>query len=114
LPPVIYDQILSSERRIAGIPALAEVLRDPDFITSIVNRIKKILPNSNLPLGMALNQICIFLKTEESIRGILETECESNFSETEEYHSLMFTCSLLVYVEYLKLSRKEESTGGSV
>jgi hypothetical protein len=114
LPPSIYDQILSSERRIAGIPALAEVLRDPDYITSIMNRIKKILPNPNLPLGVALSQICILLKTEESIMGILETECESNFSGTEEYHSLMFACSLIVYVEYLKLIGKEGSTGGRV
>jgi hypothetical protein len=98
----VYDQIWSSEKRITKIPELLELLMDPDYVTIIINRIKKNLGN-NLPMGIILEQICILLKANTEIEDILSEECEENFVHSDDYHDLMFTCSLFIYTEYFKI-----------
>lgn len=108
----IIDQIWASELKLSEIPELKELLSKADYINSTMTLVKKALQMDNPPLWMVLSQVCTFLKGSNQINGILRTECERGFLETEEYNSFIFTYGLYIFLEYTKLNANVNHSEG--
>ena len=107
----IIEEIISAQKRLAKIPDLHNLLKNPDYIDGLFDRIKGGFPNKNPPLWLILGQIDLFLKHDSSIETILISECGANFIGSEKYSYFIFTCSLFVYIEYVKLQNTENERG---
>jgi hypothetical protein len=107
----IIERICASQKRLAKIPDLHQIVTDSDYAFRMCKEIEKSFSKKKPPMWLILGQIEMRLKDDKTIEGIIRSECKKNFIGTEEYNSLIFVCSLFIFVEYVKIQGDERRDG---
>jgi len=96
-------------RLLQGTPILYKTLTKPEFVSGKLDKIQELselLGNPSPPLRLVFHQLYSFLLEDEEIRRIIRKDCNRAEQDNDFFPFFLFFCSVVVYVEHIKLGKK--------